>query len=202
MQVVLCFNVWELTASSALPAALLHPSDKQQVSWATPKWRWHHSPHVKSCQIVALSCSESKAVQNVLLETHPIPLKVQRISNFYFHVRPQLPKIIKYVLLSLAELFHCWPVLWAIFVFTSFFIFQEKGAIACSESFFSLRWLFCRITPPASLHCKTGNSHLRPDELIQIAIHFKNWDWNNFHTSIAVSLITCIMKRVVRNTMW
>jgi hypothetical protein len=31
MQQVDCFNIWELYASSTLPAALLHPSDEQQV---------------------------------------------------------------------------------------------------------------------------------------------------------------------------
>jgi len=31
MQQVDCFNIWELNASSTLPAALLHPSDEQQV---------------------------------------------------------------------------------------------------------------------------------------------------------------------------
>jgi hypothetical protein len=35
--------------------------------------------------------------------------------------------------------------------------------------------------------CKTGNSHVRPDWLPQITIHFKNWDLNIFQTSIAVS---------------
>jgi hypothetical protein len=37
MQQVGCFNIRELTVSSILPAALLHPSDEQQVAEAMPE---------------------------------------------------------------------------------------------------------------------------------------------------------------------
>jgi hypothetical protein len=37
MQQVDCFNLWELNASSTLPAALLHPSDEQQVGWCNAR---------------------------------------------------------------------------------------------------------------------------------------------------------------------
>jgi len=54
-------------------------------------------------------------------------------------------------------------------------------------SFFSLRWVFCWITLLPIYMCKTGNNRVTPDELTKNAIHFKNWDWNNFHISIAVT---------------
>ena len=100
MQQVGCFNIQELTASSTLPTALLHPSDEQQVAEAMVECWWHYPRHTKGCHNIAYSHSMPKVVQCVQIGTHPRSLKLEPIKNFNFHIRPQHPKTGKDLLLS------------------------------------------------------------------------------------------------------